>query len=129
MRHAIAVSIALAGLALPAQAQEGIELARRAKSLASSAAMANPPAVAKSSGGIAEAAFFLSPTEAPVALPADPRRPRADCEITASDLCFDTRERHTVYRGAREYMPKVDGLTPESMSMKRSGIVFKYTFK
>ena len=129
MRHAIAVSIALAGLAFPAQAQEGIELARRAKSLASSAAMANPPVVAKPGAWAADAAALLSSFEAPVALPADLRRPRADCEITASDLCFDTRERHTVYRGAREYMPKVDGLTPESMSMKRSGIVFKYTFK
>jgi hypothetical protein len=129
MRHAIAVSIALVGLALPAQAQEGIELARRAKSLASSSAIANAPVVTKSSGGTAESAFLQSPTEAPVGLPADLRRPRADCEISSSDLCFDTRERHTVYRGVREYMPKVDGLTPESMSLKRSGIVLKYSFK
>jgi hypothetical protein len=122
--------IALAGLALPAQAQEGVELARRAKSLASSASFANaPPPAAKPSVWTADAAFLLSPAEAPIGLPADSRRPRSDCEVSKSDLCYDMRERHTVYRGVREYMPKIDGLTPESMSMKRSGIVLKYSFK
>jgi len=129
MRHAITVLIALAGLALPAQAQEGIELARRAKSLVSSTAVANAPPAAKPSVWSADATFLVSPIEPPIGAPADARLPRADCAITASDLCFDTRERHTVYRGVREYMPKVDGLKPESMSMKRGGIVLKYSFK
>jgi hypothetical protein len=128
MRHAIAVLIALAGLALPAQAQEGIELARRAKSLASSASFAPPPA-AKPSVWSADATFLLSPIETPVGVPVETRLPRADCEITASDLCFDTRERHTVYRGVRDYMPKMDGFRPESVSLKREGIVLKYSFK
>ena len=128
MRHAITVLIALAGLALPAQAQEGIELARRAKSLASSASLAPPPA-AKPSVWSADATFLVSPIEPPIGVPADARLPRADCEITTRDLCFDARERHAVYRGVREYMPKVDGLKPESMSMKRGGIVLKYSFK
>jgi hypothetical protein len=129
MRHAITVFITLAGLALPAQAQEGIELAKRAKSFASSIAVANAPPAVKPSVWTADANFLISPIEAPVGVPADPRRPSADCDNSTSDLCFDVRERHAVYRGVREYMPKMDGFRPESVSLKREGIVLKYSFK
>jgi hypothetical protein len=128
MRQAFAASIALTGLAFAAQAQEGFDLASRAKALAPSASMA----------GLPGARQFLPPAEWAAPPPAvdvlasraiDPRRPRADCEITATDICFDMRERKPVYRGVREYMPTVDGLKPESVSLKREGVVFKYSFK
>jgi hypothetical protein len=129
MRRAFAASIALAGLALPALAQEGIELATRAKLLAPSASL--PAAAANRQ--------FLAPADVIAQAPptaeildrhlADLRRPRADCDITANDVCFDVRERKPVYRGVREYMPAVEGLKPESVSLKREGVVFKYSFK
>lgn len=129
MRHAIAVLIAISGLAPTAQAQEGIELALRAKSLSGSPSYANAPVAAKPALVPAELASNFLPVEAPAGAAAELRRPRADCETTTSDLCFDSRDRRTVYRGVREYMPRIDGLTPESMSLKRQGIVLKYSFR
>ena len=128
MRFAFAASIALTGLALSAQAQEGFELATRAKSLAASSSLVGLPDVRQ----YAEPAIVGPQTRAGELLAnhaVDPRRPRADCEITSTDICFDMRERKPVYRGVREYMPTVEGLRPESVSMKREGIVFKYSFK
>jgi hypothetical protein len=128
MRLAFATSIALAGLALSAQAQEGFDLASRAKTLAPSASLAGTPGARQ----FVDATFLAPqvPTAAVLAKHAvDPRRPRADCDITATDVCFDMRERKPVYRGVREYMPTVEGLKPESVSLKREGIVFKYSFK
>ena len=33
-----------------------------------------------------------------------------------------------VYRGAREYMPKIDGLRAESISLRRNRFILKYSF-
>jgi hypothetical protein len=128
MRLAFAASIALTGLAFSALAQEGFELATRAKSLAPSVSLVGLPDVRK----YGEPAIVGPPTPAAEVLAShvvDPRRPRADCEITSTDVCFDMRERKPVYRGVREYMPTFEGLKPESVSLKREGIVFKYSFK
>jgi hypothetical protein len=44
-------------------------------------------------------------------------------------VCYDALDGRIVYRGARAYMPKVDGFQPESVSLRRNGIVFKYSFQ
>ena len=54
--------------------------------------------------------------------------PRGSCEASASDLCYDMRDGKVVYRRAREYMPRIQGLRAESISVKRSGMTFKYSF-
>ena len=51
------------------------------------------------------------------------------CDYNATSLCYDAADGRVVYRGAREYMPKVDGLSPESVSVRRNTVVFKYSFK
>jgi hypothetical protein len=53
---------------------------------------------------------------------------RGRCERSSSGLCYDLAERHIVYPSARQYMPKLDGLTAESVSLRRNAIRFKYSF-
>jgi hypothetical protein len=64
-------------------------------------------------------------------LPAQPGRqgPRGACEHSASDLCFDLADGRIVYRPARQYMPKLDGLTAENVTLRRNGIRFRYSFR
>ena len=59
----------------------------------------------------------------------DPRdlQSRSSCESTR-DLCYDTNSGRIVYKPARQYMPDLPGLNPESISVKRNRIVFKYSF-
>ena len=51
------------------------------------------------------------------------------CEHSASGLCYDQADRRIVYTPARHYMPKFDGLTAESVSLRRDAIRFKYSFR
>lgn len=51
------------------------------------------------------------------------------CEAAARDLCFDAAEGRIVYRAARNYMPKWDGLTPESVNVRGHRVTLKYSFK
>ena len=51
------------------------------------------------------------------------------CDGNSSSLCYDAADGRLVYRGAREYMPKVTGLSPESVSVRRNTVVFKYSFR
>lgn len=46
-----------------------------------------------------------------------------------SDLCYDHQERKLVYRPSRNWMPEIEGLTPEHMSLRRGVVSFKYSFK
>ena len=54
---------------------------------------------------------------------------RGACDVAASDLCYDGADRRIVYRPARQYMPKLDGLTAESVSLRRNSIRFRYSFR
>ena len=44
-------------------------------------------------------------------------------------LCYEGVQGQIVYRGARGYMPHIDGLTPESVALKRGRLVLRYSFK
>jgi hypothetical protein len=57
------------------------------------------------------------------------RGPQGACEYSKGDVCYDAADARLVYRPARRYMPKVDGLTPESVSLRPNRIVLKYSFK
>jgi len=59
----------------------------------------------------------------------DPDGPRGACESSTSDLCYSLADGRIVYRPARQYMPKFDGLTAENISLRRNAIRFKYSFK
>lgn len=58
----------------------------------------------------------------------DARLARSTCERSAHDVCYDAAEGRIVYRAARQYMPRIGELTPESVSLRRNRIVFKYSF-
>ena len=124
MRRTVAVTAFLALAVLPAHAAEGVELSLQSRHQA------------VSSAGIvmkhADAPFKLSRDPMPEILmhqELDSRGgPRAGCEVTTRDLCYDVRDGKIVYRRARDYMPRIGGLTPESISVKRSGVTFKYSF-
>jgi len=45
----------------------------------------------------------------------------------ANVACYDGRL--LVYRGAREYMPRVPGLAPEGVALRKDRLILRYTFK
>ena len=44
-------------------------------------------------------------------------------------LCYEGVHGQLVYRGAREYMPHMDGLTPESVALRRGRLILRYSFR
>jgi hypothetical protein len=54
---------------------------------------------------------------------------RGACDANATSLCYDLADRRVVYRPARQYMPEVEGLRAESVSLRRNTLVFKYSFR
>jgi len=126
MRRSILIVTLVASLAgLPAGANEGVELSAKTKSLA--IANAVPPAKQ------AEAPFTRGGRDPMPELmlreEQERRGPAASCESTATSLCYDLADRRIVYRQARQYMPKFDGLRAESVSLRHDRIVLKYSFK
>ena len=120
---AIVTILALTGLSAHA-AEVGIDLTLQSRH---QAAVSSASTVLKHS----DAPFKLSRDPMPEILmqeELDTRGPRAGCEVTTRDLCYDVRDGKIVYRRARDYMPRIGGLTPESISVRRSGVTFKYSF-
>ena len=117
------LSAVLASLAFTATA--GDEPSIHARSLASAAAGAVP---AKQSDAPFRARHDPMP-ELILREELERRGPRGACEASATDLCYDLREARIVYRPARRYMPTVDGLRAESISLRHDRIVFKYSFR
>lgn len=50
------------------------------------------------------------------------------CAASSASLCYDYRTGRAVYRPAREWMPEINGLRRESMSVKRDKVVLQYSF-
>lgn len=123
-RFGIAGWLAAFALALAAQGAGGTELSLRSKSLAAAASI---PAQA------AEAPFRVSRDPLPALFFPEPLAatggPRGACERHAATLCYDAADGRVVYRPARRYMPRIDGLRAESISLRRDRIVFKYSFR
>lgn len=121
MLRSIAITATLS-LALAAQANDGVELTLRTKALASAGSVMKH----------ADAPFATGRDPLPQVLLLEEQArltPRSDCEFTAKDLCYDLADRRIVYRPARNYMPDVDGLRAESVSLRHNRIVFKYSFR
>jgi len=57
------------------------------------------------------------------------RTTSASCGGEGIDLCYDYKERRLVYRPSRNWMPEINGLTPEHISVRRDTVVFKYSFR
>ena len=121
MLRSIAVP-AILSLAFAAQANDGVELTLRSKALASAGSVHKR----------ADAPYISGRDPLPQLLLLEEQErpgPRGGCENTAKDLCYDLADGRIVYRPVRTYLPSVTGLTPESVSLRRSRVVFKYSFR
>jgi hypothetical protein len=122
MRRSIVATVILAGLAFAAQANDGVELSL--KSRASAAASASMKQ------GDAPFTYGRDPMPQLLLLDEQERRgPRGSCEFSARDLCYDIADARVVYRPARAYMPRFNGLTPENVTFRANRIILKYSFK
>lgn len=113
----------IASLALAAQANDGAELSLKSKALA---------AAGSTSMKTSEAPFAYGRDPMPQLLMIEEqerRGPKGACEFSARDLCYDLADGRVVYRPAREWMPKFDGLQAENVQFRTNRIVFKYSFK
>lgn len=115
--HIIAAAI-LASLAFSARANDGADL--RTKALASAATIREIPS------SPVQAADGVMPI-LPVMGETDALKVRSDC--AGRDLCYDAAAGHFVVRPAREYMPRINGLTAENLSVRHNRVVFTYSFK
>ena len=130
--RSLVIAAMLMGASASAVALDTVEIMRKAKAYA-------VPAPAPAPGSSSMLPSPAAPTD-PFVVPASmfelaPRsdhgepRPRGACENNGGNLCYDVDSRRVVYRPIRKYMPAVDGLTPENISVKRNGIVLKYSFR
>jgi hypothetical protein len=124
MRRSLVI-VLVASLPWAAWAADPMEPVLRTQSMAAVAA-AVPPA------RNTEAPFraFRDPLpELTLRQELDARAPRrAGCE-NAADLCYDLVEGRVVYRPARAYMPTIEGLRAENISVRQDRVVFKYSFR
>ena len=125
MFRVIVATAFFVSLALPARANDVLDSLKN-RALASAAAP-----VAKQS---VDAPFTVTRDPLPVLLMQEEQDRRSvrggSCEAAARDLCFDAADGRIVYRSARKFMPKFEGLTPESMSVRGGNrVTLKYSFR
>ena len=128
MRRSFVITAVLAILATPALAAEGVELSLRSKSLAAAAASATATAPAKN----AEAPFRVARDPIPELFVREEEQRKglkSACENNAASLCYDMVDRRVVYRPARKYMPAIEGMRAESVSLRSDRLVLKYSFR
>lgn len=116
--------VAFAGFALAgtALAAEEADLSGRPRGFSAKSAEASGAPAPFVSRGDSAATLSLSPP----ALSSERGVPCADGLTT---LCYDARNRGFVYRGAREFMPRVQGFTPEGVALRRDRLILRYSFR
>ena len=65
----------------------------------------------------------------PNGMDADGRGLSGGCTAGSTDLCYDYKERRLVYRPTRNWMPPIEGLKAEHISLRRDSVVLRYSFK
>jgi len=91
------------------------------------------PKLLVSGASAAPAPFAAAPAEGGHPLEMEAAAPHRDASRSAcgieSTWCYDAAEGgRIVYKPARRFMPHINGLTPENISVKRDRIVFRYSF-
>ncbi|HEX4333963.1 MAG TPA: hypothetical protein VH040_17635 [Usitatibacter sp.] len=124
MRRSLLVALATTALSLGAWANDGVELRTKAMASAGAVKMMDAPRVDGPFTTGRDPLTALIQIEARDHLTA----PHAACEATAG-LCYNAADGRIVYRGARQYMPKLEGLRPESIGMRHNKVVFSYSFR
>ena len=133
LRWMVGASLLAASLAATAAGDGPVELRTKALASAASTSVLAGPMVG-STHRLDEAPFMPATRDPlPAMMQEQEQAERAAavsrCDGNANSVCFDAVDGRIVYRGAREYMPKMDGLSPESVSVRRNSVVFKYSFK
>jgi len=123
MRRSIAVSALTALVALAAQANDGVELSLRSRTLAAAAVIPAKQADAPFQTGRDPLPELMLREEQ------ERRGPSGACEISTTALCYDLADRRVNFRAARQYMPKIDGLRAESVSLRHNRLILKYSFR
>ena len=118
MKKRILIAASLLASAFAVHANEGLDLAQ--KSMAAASATKSPVSLVAVHDPLPE--LFLRAEQ-------ERRGAFGGCELAATDLCYDLTERRLTYRGARRYMPQVEGLTAEGVSLRRDRVIFRYSFK
>ena len=62
------------------------------------------------------------------AAPGAPER-AVPCADGLSNVCYDIRDGGLVYRGARGFMPHVQGFTAEGVAVRHDRVILRYSFK
>ena len=122
------LTLALAGLAFTAAANDGVELSMKTKALAAAggAVLVNPA----KQGSSAPFTSAHDPLPQVVLLEAEEKPvERTACDSSVKSVCYDLGQQRVVYRGGREYMPSVQGLKAESLSFRHNRIVLNYSFR
>lgn len=83
-----------------------------------------PASFAKSLGKPGEISGLESPAER---APLMHLKPGGACGATELEVCLDASGRLTV-PGAKRFLPGLPGLTPERLTVKRSGVILGYSF-
>jgi hypothetical protein len=124
MRRLLWIAATLATLGFDARANDGVD-SLKSRAMASAAA----PSV---NSATAQAPFTQARDPLPEMILRDEQERRVSqgtCQHSAKDLCYDLTDRRIVYRPIRQYMPTVEGLRPESVSLRHDRVIFKYSFR
>jgi hypothetical protein len=123
MRNRLWLALVIAVPGLAGAAGEGVELGPKSRAIIADAAAGN---------GRSEAPFARGRDGLPAMLLAsEPERRIApgSCRQAGHDFCYELAERRIVYRPARRLLPRVEGLTPESVSLRHDRLVIRYSFR
>jgi hypothetical protein len=127
MRRSLWIAILLASPGFAAHANDGMDSSLKAKAMASAAA---PSTIVTPTS---QAPFLQARDPLPALLLLDEQERRitrgGTCQHSTKDLCYDLAEGRISYRPIRQYMPRMEGLTPESISVRHDRVVFKYSFR
>jgi hypothetical protein len=122
MKNRFPLAACLIACSLAAHANEGLDLAIKSKSMAAAASVAKPSPAPFVAGRDPAAELFLAAEQ-------DRHGMAGRCEAAATELCYDAVEGRLTYRGARQFMPAVGGMTAEGIQLRRDRIVLRYSFK
>jgi len=121
MRRTLVAALIASVVVLTVEAQEP-DLSLRSKALTSAAASKSAQAPFTSAGRDPLPEMMLREE-------LDLRGPHGACANAGRDVCYDLTEGRLDWRPAREYMPKIDGMRAESVSLRHNRIAFRYSFK
>jgi hypothetical protein len=127
MVRSLWVTLILAAPGFAAQANDAMESTLKSRALASASASVSPAVSA-----LAQAPFTQARDPLHGMMLRDEqhlRVSRGTCQHSARDLCYDLLDGRLTYRPVRRYMPRIDGLTPESVSVRHNRVTFKYSFR